>query len=190
MHSHVSSGSLYPPMSYERLMQPHWALHSCHDRNTVSIPIDLERPTQRSAIRVNFEHASTSPLLLATSICRCFNPHPASKLDATDRQLTVGIGHVVVSILIQPQNWMLRSYLESKHTYVMFQSPSSLETRCYGERFGNALNTLLFQSPPSLKTGCYVALFWLLSTMEPLFQSSLGVKTECNQKVALALSGQ
>ena len=84
----------------------------------------------------------------------CFNPHPARRLDAIRgrracRDLrcvsiliqpegwmlsSYGEGVAtsqVVSILIQPEGWMLSSFIHSVNMVAMFQSSSSPKAGCY-----------------------------------------------------------
>src|SRR5206468_2589837 len=110
-----------------------------------------------------------------------FNPHPTRRLDATSETLIqryalrefqsssnpkVGCYdvagqlpslHVRVSILIQPEGWMLLlGWLLESHPELWFQSSSNPRVGCYVRARLAALAALLeFQSSSNPKVGCY-----------------------------------
>ena len=134
-----------------------------------------------------------------TELLLSFNPHPARRLDATLARLVIVL-FFCVSILIQPEGWMLRGKrrtrlirsrfnphparrLDATHgaprpySIGMFQSSSSPKAGCYdigGNTIAAGLVSILIQPE-----GWMLPTTLVLSTPAILFQSSSSPKAGC-----------
>ncbi len=137
--------------------------------------------------------ATAMHTVISTRYHACFNPHPARRLDATrcnPEYVSILIqpeGWMLlcmpnaVSILIQPEGWMLPTVqLNTVCTYYMFQSSSSPKAGCYDATVMRTRIMYQFQSSSSPKAGCYVIIA-LLSICK-MFQSSSSPKAGCYQQ--------
>ena len=107
----------------------------------------------------------------------CFNPHPARRLDAISSSKSSTL-YKSVSILIQPEGWMLYYLINYPLFYLLFQSSSSPKAGCYPCRGRSTPPHQMFQSSSSPKAGCYASCTIPL-TKSFLFQSSSSPKAGC-----------
>ena len=106
--------------------------------------------------------------------CRtCFNPHPARRPGATQRQ--------AVSILTRPEGRVQPALLSAMvKVYTRFQSSPGQKAGCNASMFSVLGSEWLFQSSPGQKAGCNRESALTSLRSRSGFQSSPGQKAGCN----------